>query len=61
MRYLYKCKKCGRDFEIIADMMAITKMSKQCPHCKSEKTTRIFFPIDFILKGRGFYKNDNKE
>ena len=61
MTYVYQCKKCKRDFEIIADFSTILSIKKECPHCGSKKTIRKFVPIDFILKGKDFYKNEDKK
>ena len=60
MTYVYRCKKCKREFEIVASFSTILSFKKQCPHCNSKKVERKFVPIDFILKGKDFYKN-NKE
>jgi len=60
MTYVYQCKKCKKEFELVAGFLTILSLEKQCPHCGSKKVARKFVPIDFILKGNDFYRN-NKE
>ena len=52
MTYVYRCKKCDRQFEFVADFSTILLLEKRCPHCNSKKVKRVFVPIDFILKGK---------
>ena len=61
MTYVYQCKKCKRNFEIVADFTTILLLKKKCPHCGSKKVGRKFVPINFILKGKDFYKNNQED
>jgi len=61
MTYIYQCKKCNREFEIVADFSTILSIKKECPHCGSKKVGRKFVPINFILKGKDFYKNNQED
>ena len=54
-RYDFKCQKCGKAFEVAGSYEVVSQIHK-CPDCKSSKTKRVFSPIGFILKGKGFYK-----
>lgn len=53
--YEYKCKKCGRHFEIV---QRITDAPlKKCSHCGGH-VMRLLSPAAFILKGSGWYATD---
>jgi len=53
--YLYKCSKCGHDFETIEGFNSHTVID--CPLCKAE-SKRVLCPASIIFKGSGFYKTD---
>ena len=54
--YDYKCEKCGR-FE---QAQKITEpVLRECPVCKSPVERLISKNVGIVLKGSGFYRNDN--
>lgn len=57
--YVYKCKKCGKTFEI---MKSITKYDEveKCNECGIEATRQISNGSGIIFKGTGFYQTDYK-
>jgi putative FmdB family regulatory protein len=55
--YDYKCKNCGR-FEKV---QRITEDAlPECPKCGGQVQRLISKNVGIVLKGSGFYKNDNK-
>jgi putative FmdB family regulatory protein len=56
-RYDYKCKSCGRDFEVAH---GINDNVETCEECGGE-VRRVFHPIGVIFKGSGFYATDAKK
>jgi len=59
--YKYKCKKCKKEFEVSGSYSTLFSYKAQCPSCFSTSVTKIIGVISFILKGKGFYRNDNRE
>lgn len=57
-RYLYHCSKCKKDYE---KEYSFGKAAKQ-PSCSKCKTamSRVFTLNGFVLKGSGYYRNQNK-
>jgi len=55
-RYEYKCKKCGKTFEVIH---GINDNVETCRFCESE-VRRLFHPVGIVFKGSGFYSTDSK-
>lgn len=53
--YVYRCKQCGHQFEIVQKMK--DKPLTECPKCKGE-IARILFPVGIVFKGSGFHVND---
>jgi len=53
--YVYACKNCEHQFEILQKMSdeALT----ECPKCKG-KIARVLFPPGIVFKGSGFHIND---
>jgi len=39
----------------------IDNVEKKCVYCNSKLVHRIYLPTNFILKGDGFYQNDNNK
>jgi putative FmdB family regulatory protein len=56
-RYDYKCKKCGRDFEV---KHGINDSVKTCEECGGD-VRRVFHPVGIVFKGSGFYATDSKK
>lgn len=56
-RYDYKCKKCGRDFEVAH---GINDKVEKCEECGGE-VRRVFHPVGIVFKGSGFYATDSKK
>ncbi len=56
--FLYACKKCNKEFDLKYPIGKAPKHPK-CPECRY-RLSRIFTPIGNILKGSGFYRNQNK-
>ena len=57
--YLYKCTACDTEFTIVKSMTESVVI--YCPKCKTKKVQRIYKPTNFVLKGKGFYKNDSQK
>lgn len=55
--YQYACTECGHDFEKHQSFTdpALT----ECPDCGG-KLRKVFSPVGVVLKGSGFYRNDNR-
>ena len=56
--YEYKCKKCGKFFEIFQSIIA--DPIKKCQSCDGEVYRLISKNGNFILKGNGYYSTDNR-
>ena len=55
--YEYKCKNCGRHFDIFQSMKDEPK--KMCPICNKETLKRLIGTgAGIIFKGSGFYQTD---
>ena len=56
--YEYRCAACGRRLE------AVQKFSDapltECPECHAQELRRVFGNVGVVLKGSGFYRNDNR-
>lgn len=55
-RYEYKCKKCGRSFEVTH---GISESVDSCEFCGGE-VRRVFHPVGIVFKGSGFYSTDSR-
>lgn len=56
--YEYRCKNCGREFEILQKVNDPTVVS--CKYCQGE-AFRIISLTNFQLKGTGWYATDYKD
>lgn len=52
MTYVYKCKKCSKEFELTGSFSSLMGTEKQCPYCKSKKVIKKFFPTTFIFRNK---------
>ena len=57
--YVYKCKNCGKIFDISGSLEFLSNYEPICPDCYGENIRRLYTPFGIILKGNGFYKNDS--
>ena len=55
--YVYECAKCGDEFELYQSFSE--DALKKHPGCGG-KVAKVFQPVGIVLKGSGFYKNDNR-
>jgi putative FmdB family regulatory protein len=55
--YVYACKSCGEQFEVIQKMSDAAL--KECRTCPGE-VRRVIFPPAVVYKGTGFYVTDYK-
>jgi putative FmdB family regulatory protein len=55
--YVYECAKCGDEFELFQSFS--DEPLKKHPGCGG-KVAKVFQPVGIVLKGSGFYKNDNR-
>lgn len=55
--YEYRCKKCGKEFEIFH---RISESVRKCPDCGGELERLITPNAGLIFKGSGFYSTDYK-
>lgn len=53
MRYAYKCKVCGNEFEVMKSITFADK-PEYCPICGGEGR-RLYNPSPITVKGRGTY------
>jgi putative FmdB family regulatory protein len=53
--YEYRCEACGYEFEEFQSIKD-DPISK-CPECEEESVQRLIGTGNFILKGRGWYKD----
>ncbi len=53
--YEYKCRECGKEFEVIQKFS--DKPVKKCPDC-SGKVEKLISQSSFVLKGTGWYQTD---
>ena len=53
--YVYRCRKCEHQFEIIQRMS--DEPLTECPECKGE-IAKLLFPVGIVFKGSGFHVND---
>jgi len=54
--YPFKCEKCGKTFDKFIKFEEIKNVK-----CCEVQATRIFTPVEFQLRGAGFYVNDYKK
>jgi len=54
--YEYKCKDCGKEFEVFKSIK--DESLPACPECNSHNTSRLISATSFILKGSGWYMTD---
>ena len=55
--YIYRCKKCKKEFEAIHSVKIQPFTVCAC----GGKLFRVITSGNYILKGKGFYKTDNRE
>jgi len=55
-RYEYKCKECGKTFEVAH---GINDNVENCQFCDGE-VRRLFHPVGIVFKGSGFYSTDSR-
>jgi putative FmdB family regulatory protein len=55
--YVYECAKCGDEFELYQSFS--DEPLKKHEACGG-KVSKVFQPVGIVLKGSGFYKNDNR-
>ncbi|MFH0887437.1 MAG: FmdB family zinc ribbon protein, partial [bacterium] len=55
--YEYKCKKCGKIFEVIQKFS--DDAIKECKYCQGP-VKKIFSAPSIVFKGSGFHVNDYK-
>jgi putative FmdB family regulatory protein len=55
--YTYRCRECGKVFEIMKKVGS--NGSEVCQYCSAE-ADRLFTPTGIIFKGSGFYTTDYK-
>lgn len=53
--YVYRCKQCEHQFEIIQKMT--DDPIDKCPRCNGA-VSRLLFPVGIVFKGSGFHVND---
>lgn len=53
--YEYKCKSCGKEFEVIQKFS--DKPVEKCAHCQGE-VEKLISQSSFVLKGSGWYQTD---
>jgi putative FmdB family regulatory protein len=53
--YLYKCSKCGNEYEKIQNMNSLP--DSECLKCNG-KVEKILFPSSLHFKGSGWYETD---
>lgn len=56
MEYVYVCKDCGKEFQIVGDFLTLYSIKTNCPDCKSFNVQKKFFPVSVHYKGKGFSK-----
>jgi len=57
--YCYKCKKCGKEFEVVKPIKQYNKEEK-CHECGIPAIKQINTGVGVIFKGDGFYQTDYK-
>lgn len=59
IEYIYKCivEKCLFEFNTNEHLDV---GSAKCPECGKVSLMRVFYPINTIFKGTGFYSKDGK-
>ena len=53
--YVYKCKKCEHQLEVVQRMS--DSPLTECPQCKGD-LRKVLFPVGISFKGSGFHVND---
>jgi putative FmdB family regulatory protein len=53
--YVYYCHKCKREFEVKLSIKSPAKII--CPMCKVSEARRQIVSGNFILKGKGWFKD----
>lgn len=61
MRYQYKCKKCGKYFEMVISINSVATTEIKCPDCNSSEVSRQWNTPALKFNGTGFYQTDNKK
>lgn len=57
--YDYRCKKCGKIFNVFHKMSENPKIN--CPECGGLAEKIMSYNSNIIFKGEGFYVNDYKK
>lgn len=57
--YVYKCRKCGHQFDAFQSIMA--PPLKRCPKCRGAVARMLTTGSGIIFKGSGFYQTDYKK
>lgn len=63
--YVYKCKKCEKQFEVVQKMVDDPfkihneEADPDFNNCLGE-LSKIFYPVGIVWKGSGFYKTDTR-
>lgn len=60
MTYVYRCKRCGFEFEKIMTVEEMTLSKPKCPQCNSQRVRKIISSPQVNFVGPGFYVNDKK-
>lgn len=53
--YDYKCEACGHEFETTQKIS--DNPLKKCPKCGKMKLKRLIGSANFVLKGKGWYRD----
>lgn len=61
MTYLFKCKKCSSEFEIVASIAVMLSLVAQCPSCGSLEASRVYTAPHVQFKGKGFYSTEGRK
>ncbi|GAB6182701.1 FmdB family zinc ribbon protein [Thermodesulfovibrio hydrogeniphilus] len=46
--YEYKCKKCGKTFEVFVPMISREIRNQACPNCGSEETEKLISQVSSV-------------
>lgn len=53
--YNYECESCGKKFEVVQKM--VEPPLTYCPDCQSETLKKVIVNGNFVLKGKGWFKD----
>ena len=57
-KYTYECSVCGEVIEVDMKVSELDTKKIKCPECNHVMCRIISKPEGFILKGKGFHRND---